>query len=139
MRCYTSLETHIISLLFLLLFVTRADRVVVVAGDNASGDTLMPWLGSGFRALGAATTKAAIEDAALPFDQRRSGMLLGAGGIGMVLAPTGTGTDRRRHRGKLFLDGRRRFFPRKGVQQQALLLLLQSVKVLVVFAFLARP
>jgi len=68
-----------------MLISGRADRVVVVAGDNASGETLMPWLGSGFRALGAATTAAAVEDAALPFDKRRSGMLLGSGGIGMVL------------------------------------------------------
>jgi len=68
-----------------MLISGRADRVVVVAGDNASGDTLLPWLGSGFRALGAATTERAVESAALPFDKRRSGMLLGAGGIGMVL------------------------------------------------------
>jgi 3-oxoacyl-(acyl-carrier-protein) synthase len=68
-----------------MLISGRAERVVVVAGDNASGDTLLPWLGSGFRALGAATTAGAVEDAALPFDKRRSGMLLGAGGIGMVL------------------------------------------------------
>ena len=68
-----------------MLISGRAERVVVVAGDNASGETLLPWLGSGFRALGAATTKAAAKDAALPFDKRRSGMLLGAGGIGLVL------------------------------------------------------
>jgi 3-oxoacyl-(acyl-carrier-protein) synthase len=68
-----------------MLISGRADRVVVVAGDNASGETLLPWLGSGFRALGAATTARDVEDAALPFDKRRSGMLLGAGGIGIVL------------------------------------------------------
>ena len=68
-----------------MLISGRADRVVVVAGDNASGDTLLPWLGSGFRALGAATTQAMVESAAVPFDKRRSGMILGAGGIGMVL------------------------------------------------------
>lgn len=68
-----------------MLISGRAQRVVVVAGDNASGETLLPWLGSGFRALGAASTEAAVEDAALPFDKRRSGLLLGAGGIGMVL------------------------------------------------------
>lgn len=68
-----------------MLISGRAERVVVVAGDNASGDTLFPWLGSGFRALGAATTEAAVKDAALPFDKRRSGMIMGAGGIGLVL------------------------------------------------------
>lgn len=68
-----------------MLISGRAQRVVVVAGDNASGDTLLPWLGSGFRALGAATTQGSVEDAAMPFDKRRSGLLLGAGGIGMVL------------------------------------------------------
>ena len=35
--------------------------------------------------LGAACTASLVEDAALPFDKRRCGMLLGAGGIGMVL------------------------------------------------------
>lgn len=68
-----------------MLISGRAQRVVVVAGDNASGSTLLPWLGSGFRALGAACTKGVVEEAAMPFDKRRSGMLLGAGGIGMVL------------------------------------------------------
>lgn len=68
-----------------MLISGRAERVVVVAGDNGSGGTLLPWLGSGFRALGAATTEEAVEDAACPFDKRRSGMVMGAGGIGMVL------------------------------------------------------
>mmetsp|Transcript_40995 Transcript_40995/g.123701 ORF Transcript_40995/g.123701 Transcript_40995/m.123701 type:complete len:705 (+) Transcript_40995:9788-11902(+) len=68
-----------------MLISGRAKRVVVVAGDNASGPTLLPWLGSGFRALGAATTSPVVAEAACPFDRRRSGMLLGAGAIGMVL------------------------------------------------------
>lgn len=68
-----------------MLVSGRAERVVVVAGDNASGDTLLPWLGSGFHALGAACTANNVEDGALPFDKRRCGMLLGAGGIGMIL------------------------------------------------------
>ena len=59
--------------------------MVVIAGDNASSDELMPWLGNGFRALGAATICAEVENAARPFDVSRSGMILGSGGIGMVL------------------------------------------------------
>lgn len=59
--------------------------MVVVAGDNAASDTLMPWLGNGFRALGAATICSVLHEASIPFDKRRSGMILGAGGIGMVL------------------------------------------------------
>jgi 3-oxoacyl-(acyl-carrier-protein) synthase len=68
-----------------MLISGRAQRVVVVAGDNAAGETLLPWLGCGFSALGATTTKSSVEEAACPFDRRRSGLLLGAGGIGMVL------------------------------------------------------
>jgi 3-oxoacyl-(acyl-carrier-protein) synthase len=64
--------------------VGRAERVIVIAGDNASSDNLMPWLGNGFRALGAATPCADIKLAAIPFDARRTGMILGSGGIGMV-------------------------------------------------------
>jgi 3-oxoacyl-(acyl-carrier-protein) synthase len=68
-----------------MIQVGRAERMIVVAGDNASSDNLMPWLGNGFRALGAATICGTVSMAAIPFDQRRSGMILGSGGIGMVL------------------------------------------------------
>lgn len=68
-----------------MIQVGRAERMVVVAGDNAASDTLLPWLGNGFRALGAATICGCVEQASMPFDKRRSGMILGAGGIGMVL------------------------------------------------------
>jgi 3-oxoacyl-(acyl-carrier-protein) synthase len=59
--------------------------MIVVAGDNASSDTLLPWLGNGFRALGAATIAGDLSTATAPFDRRRSGMILGSGGIGMIL------------------------------------------------------
>jgi hypothetical protein len=32
-----------------IYIVGRAERMIVVAGDNASSDNLMPWLGNGFR------------------------------------------------------------------------------------------
>merc|ERR1712137_1188604 len=41
----------------------RCERIIVISSDNASGDTLLPWLGSGFRALGTATIKGAPENA----------------------------------------------------------------------------
>jgi len=63
----------------------RAKRVVVISADNPSSEHLLPWVGIGFLALGAACTKAKVEEAALPFDKRRSGMLLGAGAVGLVL------------------------------------------------------
>jgi hydroxymethylglutaryl-CoA synthase len=78
-------STQAVALAFDMIQVGRAERMIVVAGDNAASDTLMPWLGNGFRALGAATTCAQVELAAIPFDRRRKGMILGAGGIGMVL------------------------------------------------------
>jgi hypothetical protein len=55
----------------------------VIAGDNTSSGTLMPWLGDDFRALRAATTSSDVK-MVLPFDSRCSGMILGSGGIGMV-------------------------------------------------------
>jgi 3-oxoacyl-(acyl-carrier-protein) synthase len=77
--------TQAIALAYDMIQVGRAERMIVVAGDNASSDNLMPWLGNGFRALGAATICGTVCKAAIPFDQRRSGMILGSGGIGMVL------------------------------------------------------
>lgn len=68
----------------------RCERLIVIASDNASGDTLMPWLGSGFRALGASSIASTVEEAALPFDSRRNGMILGAGAIGIVLETEGS-------------------------------------------------
>lgn len=68
-----------------MIQVGRAERVIVIAGDSASSDNLMPWLGNGFRSLGAATTCADLALASRPFHPDRSGMILGSGGIGMVL------------------------------------------------------
>ncbi|RHY25092.1 hypothetical protein DYB32_008521, partial [Aphanomyces invadans] len=73
----------------------KCQRVVVIAGDVAANETLLPWIGSGFRSLGAASIASNVSDAALPFDSRRNGMLLGSGAVGLVLEAAGASTLQR--------------------------------------------
>jgi hypothetical protein len=47
----------------------RCRRVVVMARDDVTGENLMEWVGAGFLAVGAATTKDQVAEAALPFDR----------------------------------------------------------------------
>ena len=63
----------------------RCRRVVVVSADDVSSDILLPWVGSGFLATGAAATDAVVEDAATPFDRRRPGMIVGMGAAALVV------------------------------------------------------
>lgn len=77
--------TQAIALAYDMIQVGRAERVIVIAGDSASSDNLMPWLGNGFRILGAACISNDVSTAAKPFSIGRSGMILGSGGIGIIL------------------------------------------------------
>ena len=63
----------------------RCRRVIVLSADNVTSESLLPWVGSGFLASGAAATDERVEDAALPFDRRRHGLLLGMGAAGVVV------------------------------------------------------
>ena len=63
----------------------RCRRVLVVGGDDVTSDHLLEWIGAGFLATGAAATDDKVEEAALPFDRRRHGTLLGMGACALLV------------------------------------------------------
>ena len=63
----------------------RCRRVLVLGGDDVTSDHLMEWVGAGFLALGASATDDRVDEAALPFDRRRHGTILGMGACGLVV------------------------------------------------------
>ncbi|MDI7267639.1 MAG: SDR family NAD(P)-dependent oxidoreductase, partial [Myxococcota bacterium] len=65
-----------------------------VGADDVTNDALLPWIGAGFLATGAAATDDRAEDAALPFDRRRHGMLLGMGAVALVVETAEAAAER---------------------------------------------
>ncbi|MDX1414466.1 MAG: SDR family NAD(P)-dependent oxidoreductase [Candidatus Promineifilaceae bacterium] len=63
----------------------RCRRVLVIGGDAVTSDHLMEWVGSGFLATGAVTTSDRVDEAALPFDRRRHGTIMGMGACSLVV------------------------------------------------------
>ncbi len=63
----------------------RCERVVIIGGEAATSPVQSPWIASGFLAMGAATVKNVVEEAAKPFDAERNGTILGSGAVGLVV------------------------------------------------------
>ena len=63
----------------------RCRRVIIISADDVTSDHLLEWMGAGFLASGAAATDDVVEEAALPFDRRRHGMIVGMGAAALVV------------------------------------------------------
>jgi acyl transferase domain-containing protein/acyl carrier protein/phosphopantetheinyl transferase/NAD(P)-dependent dehydrogenase (short-subunit alcohol dehydrogenase family) len=63
----------------------RCKRVLIISADNPTQPDCMEWFGSQLLALGALTTEEDVTKAAVPFDRRRAGMILGSGAVGIVV------------------------------------------------------
>ncbi|OGS53207.1 MAG: hypothetical protein A3J79_14290, partial [Elusimicrobia bacterium RIFOXYB2_FULL_62_6] len=63
----------------------KCKRVVVIAADDITNEVTQAWTMPGFLASGTASTKENISDAALPFDRRRDGLIVGSGAVGLVI------------------------------------------------------
>ena len=72
----------------------RCDRVIIISADDVTSDTMLGWIGSGFLAVGAAATDEVVEEAAVPFDRRRHGMILGMGAAALVVESVASASER---------------------------------------------
>jgi acyl transferase domain-containing protein/acyl carrier protein len=72
----------------------RCRRVIIISADDVSSDHLIEWIGAGFLATGAAATDEVVTDAAIPFDRRRHGMLIGMGAAALVVESAAAARER---------------------------------------------
>lgn len=77
--------THAVSIAEDWIRTGRCRRVVVIAGDDVTQENSLAWIGSSLFASGAATTEGNLRLAAIPFDKRRNGMIIGMGAAALVI------------------------------------------------------
>ncbi|MBQ7908193.1 MAG: SDR family NAD(P)-dependent oxidoreductase [Elusimicrobiaceae bacterium] len=63
----------------------RCKRVIVISADDISNDNVAEWILTAFLASGAASTEGDVTKAALPFDRRRNGMIVGMGAVSLIV------------------------------------------------------
>ncbi len=72
----------------------RCGRVIVISADDVTSNHLIDWFGAGFLASGAAATDESVADAAIPFDRRRHGMIIGMGAAALVVESADAARER---------------------------------------------
>jgi acyl transferase domain-containing protein/NAD(P)-dependent dehydrogenase (short-subunit alcohol dehydrogenase family)/acyl carrier protein len=77
--------THAVSVAEDWIRAGRCRRVIIVSADDITTDQLLEWMGAGFLASGAAATDDVVENAAIPFDRRRHGMIIGMGAAALMI------------------------------------------------------
>ena len=72
----------------------RCSRVIVISADDVTSDHLIDWMGAGFLASGAAATDEVVAEAAVPFDRRRHGLIIGMGAAALIVESAETARQR---------------------------------------------
>ena len=72
----------------------RCRRVIVISADDVTSDNMIEWFGAGFLASGAAATDEVVEEAAIPFDRRRHGLIMGMGAAALVVESADAARER---------------------------------------------